>query len=72
MYYAKRPGRSKIAIYSPEMGADQDALVSNAETSAVYEAMADPDRLEMHYQPRCPRRGSSTTKRWCASPGNMA
>lgn len=51
MYYAKRPGQSKIAIYSPEMGAGQEALVSNAETSAVYEAMADPDRLEMHYQP---------------------
>lgn len=51
MYYAKRPGQSKIAIYSPEMGAGQEAIVSNAETSAVYEAMADPDRLEMHYQP---------------------
>jgi len=51
MYYAKRPGQGKIAIYSPEMGAGQEALVSNAETSAVYEAMADPDRLEMHYQP---------------------
>ena len=51
MYYAKRPGQSKIGIYSPEMGAGQEALVSNAETSAIYEAMADPDRLEMHYQP---------------------
>ena len=51
MYYAKRPGQSKIGIYTPEMGAGQEALVSNAETSAIYEAMADPDRLEMHYQP---------------------
>ena len=51
MYYAKRPGQSKIAIYSPEMGTGQEALVSNAETSAIYDAMADPDRLEMHYQP---------------------
>lgn len=51
MYYAKRPGQGKIAVYTPEMGAGQDALVSNAETSAIYEAMADPDRLEMHYQP---------------------
>ena len=25
--------------------------MSNAETSAIYDAMADPDRLEMHYQP---------------------
>lgn len=51
MYYAKRPGQGKIAAYTPEMGAGQEALVSNAETSAVFEAMADPGRLEMHYQP---------------------
>jgi diguanylate cyclase (GGDEF)-like protein len=51
MYYAKRPGQGKIAVYTPEMGAGQEALVSNAETSAVFEAMADPERLEMHYQP---------------------
>jgi len=51
MYHAKRPGQSKISVYTPEMGAGQEALVSNAETSAVYEAMADPDQLEMHYQP---------------------
>lgn len=51
MYYAKRPGQDKIAVYSPEMSVGQEALVSNAETSAVYEAIADPDQLEMHYQP---------------------
>ncbi|MHB1085388.1 MAG: putative bifunctional diguanylate cyclase/phosphodiesterase [Thiobacillus sp.] len=51
MYFAKRPGHSKIAVYSPEMSEGGEAMVSNAETSAVYEAMADPDRLEMHYQP---------------------
>ena len=51
MYYAKRPGQSKIAIYSEEMGEDLEAVVSSAETSAVYEAMSDPSRLEMHYQP---------------------
>jgi diguanylate cyclase (GGDEF)-like protein len=51
MYFAKRPGQSKIAVYSAEMAAGQESLVSNAETNAVYEAMADPDRLEMHYQP---------------------
>jgi len=51
MYYAKRPGKGKVAVYSPEMGVGQDALVSNAETSAIFEAMADPGRLEMHYQP---------------------
>src|SRR5574340_306028 len=51
MYYAKRPGQGKIAVYTSEMGAGQEALVSNAETSAVFEAMADPGLLEMHYQP---------------------
>lgn len=51
MYYAKRPGQNKISVYTQEMGAGQEAVVSNAETSAVYEAMADPDQLEMHYQP---------------------
>lgn len=51
MYYAKRPGQGKIAVYTPEMSEGQEALVSNAETSAIYEAMADPERLEMHYQP---------------------
>ncbi len=51
MYYAKRPGQGKIAVYTAEMGVGQEALVSNAETSAVFEAMADPDRLEIHYQP---------------------
>lgn len=51
MYYAKRPGQGKISVYAPEMGAGQESLVSNAETSAVYEAMANPEQLEMHYQP---------------------
>ena len=51
MYYAKRPGHGKIAVYTAEMGAGQEALVSNAETSAVFEAIADPDRMEMHFQP---------------------
>lgn len=51
MYYAKRPGQNKISIYSPEMGAGQESVVSNAETSAVYEAIANPDQLAMHYQP---------------------
>jgi len=51
MYYAKRPGQGKISIYASEMGAGQESLVSNAETSAIYEAMGNPDQLEMHYQP---------------------
>lgn len=51
MYYAKRPGQGKISVYAPEMSPGQESLVSNAETSAIYEAMANPDQLEMHYQP---------------------
>ncbi|MBT9567220.1 MAG: EAL domain-containing protein [Thiobacillus sp.] len=51
MYYAKRPGQGKISLYAPEMGEGQEALVSNSETSAIYEAMAHPGQLEMHYQP---------------------
>jgi len=51
MYHAKRPGQTKIAVYSAGMGEGNAALVSNAETSAVYQAMAEPDRIEMHYQP---------------------
>ncbi|HEY9099137.1 MAG TPA: EAL domain-containing protein [Thiobacillus sp.] len=51
MYYAKRPGQGKISVYSSEMDAGQESLVSSSETSAVFEAIADPDRLEMHYQP---------------------
>ena len=51
MYYAKRPGQGRIAVYTLQMGAGQESLVSHVETSAIYEAMADPDKLEMHYQP---------------------
>ncbi|MGV8991413.1 MAG: putative bifunctional diguanylate cyclase/phosphodiesterase [Thiobacillus sp.] len=51
IYHAKRPGQNKISVYTSEMGEGQESLVSNAETSAVYEAMADPEQLEMHYQP---------------------
>lgn len=51
MYYAKRPGQGRVAVYTPEMGVGQDALVGNAENSAIFEAMSDPGRLEMHYQP---------------------
>jgi len=51
MYQAKRPGQGKIAIFDSRMSADAAALVSNTETHAVYQAIADPNRLEMHYQP---------------------
>jgi len=51
MYHAKRPGQTKIVMYSSEMGDSNEAMVSNAEVSAVYQAIANPDLMEMHYQP---------------------
>jgi diguanylate cyclase (GGDEF)-like protein len=51
MYHAKRPGQTKIVMYSSEMGDGNVAMVSNAEVSAVYQAIADPELMEMHYQP---------------------
>jgi len=51
MYHAKRPGQAKVVMYSSEMGDSNEAMVSNAEVNAVYQAIANPDLLEMHYQP---------------------
>jgi diguanylate cyclase (GGDEF)-like protein len=52
MYSAKRPGRNKIAVYSQELStAGMTTLVANKETSAVFQAIAAPHLLEIHYQP---------------------
>ena len=52
MYSAKRPGRNKIAVYSQELStAGMTTLVANQETSAVFQAIAAPHLLEIHYQP---------------------
>ncbi len=51
MYFAKRPGHGKIALYSEEMARDGNAMLSNRVTSAVFEAIATGSGLEMHYQP---------------------
>ena len=52
MYSAKRPGRNKIAVYSRELStAGMTTLVANQETSAVFQAIAAPHLLEIHYQP---------------------
>lgn len=51
MYYAKRPGRGKIALYVEDMAHDGNALLSNQVTNAVFEAIASGACLEMHYQP---------------------
>lgn len=51
MYFAKRPGHGKIALYSEEMASDGNAMLSNRVTSAVFEAIGTGSGLEMHYQP---------------------
>lgn len=51
MYFAKRPGHGKIALYSEEMASDGNAMLSNRVTSAVFEAIGSGAGLEMHYQP---------------------
>lgn len=50
MYEAKRPGASKIVVYSETLE-DRQALLSHPETHAVWRAMRERERLELHYQP---------------------
>lgn len=54
MYQAKRPGNRKIAIYRAGETGSADVLVANLETNALYQALAEPERLEVHYQRMLP------------------
>lgn len=49
MYTAKRPGSRKLVFYSEDMGG-MAALVGNREISAVFQAIENPDLIELHYQ----------------------
>ena len=49
MYTAKRPGSRKLVFYSTDMDG-MAALVANKEISAVFQAIANPALLELHYQ----------------------
>lgn len=49
MYTAKRPGSRKLVFYSEDMGG-MAALVANKEISAVFQAIENPDLIELHYQ----------------------
>ena len=49
MYTSKRPGSRKLVFYSEDMGG-MAALVSNKEISAVFQAIENPDWIELHYQ----------------------
>lgn len=51
MYHAKRPGKSKIAVYDRDMLANTNLLFSNSINSLVFKAMEGGDSIEMHYQP---------------------
>lgn len=50
MYAAKRPGGQKIMFYTPDIGS-VEALVTNRSINAVFQAMQDPDLIEIAYQP---------------------
>ena len=51
MYTAKQPGRNRIALYGEDTERASQALVASRETSALFQALATPGMIEMHYQP---------------------
>ncbi|ODU40901.1 MAG: diguanylate cyclase, partial [Thiobacillus sp. SCN 63-374] len=51
MYTAKQPGRNRIALYGEDTERAAQALVASRETSALFQALATPGMVELHYQP---------------------
>ena len=51
MYTAKQPGRNRIALYGDDTERASQTLVASRETSALFQALATPGMVEMHYQP---------------------
>lgn len=51
MYTAKQPGRTRIALYGEDTERAGQTLVASRETSALFQALATPGMIEMHYQP---------------------
>jgi diguanylate cyclase (GGDEF)-like protein len=51
MYTAKQPGRNRIAVYGEDTERASQTLVASRETSALFQALATPGMIEMHYQP---------------------
>lgn len=49
MYAAKRPGGQKIMFYSPQTE-DMKSLVANSAINAVFQAIQNPELIEMAYQ----------------------
>ncbi|MBU1394583.1 MAG: EAL domain-containing protein [Gammaproteobacteria bacterium] len=50
MYTAKQPGRTRIALYGEDTERASQTLVASRETSALFQALATPGMIEMHYQ----------------------
>ncbi len=50
MYTAKHPGGRKIVFYNDDMGG-MAALLANREINAVFQALHEPELIEMAYQP---------------------
>ncbi len=50
MYTAKQPGRNRIALFGEDMDRATQTLVASRETSALFQALANPGMIEMHYQ----------------------
>lgn len=57
MYLAKRPGNKKIAVYHKGEAPSEDVLVASLETNALYQALAEPEKLEIHFQRMMPLNG---------------
>lgn len=51
MYTAKKPGHDRIAVYGEDTDAGSQTLVASRETSALFQALATPGMIELHYQP---------------------
>ncbi len=51
MYTAKQPGRKPVAVYGEDTDRSAQTLVASRETSALFQALATPGMIEMHYQP---------------------
>ena len=51
MYTAKQPGRSRIAMFGEDTRSGDLTLVASRETTALFQALASPGMIEMHYQP---------------------
>lgn len=51
MYTAKQPGRNRVAMFGEDTERASQTLVASRETSALFQAIATPGMIEMHYQP---------------------